>query len=64
VFETIQRGVQRPLLNLEGSTGDLLDAQQDAVAVQLAEGNGFENEDVERPREQVGGMSHSFSYVA
>jgi hypothetical protein len=40
-LEAIQGRVERALLNLQRAAGDLLDAQQHAVAVQLTERNRF-----------------------
>jgi hypothetical protein len=42
------------LLNLQRAAGDLLDAQQHAVAVELAQRHGFENEQIEGAWEQAG----------
>src|SRR5262245_13056243 len=44
VLEPIQRGVERALLDRQRLVRDLLNAQQHAVAVQLAERNRLEDE--------------------
>ena len=49
MFEAIERGIERALLDFSGALfQDLLDAQKNAVAVQRAERDGFEDEHVER----------------
>ncbi len=53
VFEAIQRRVERALLNLQTIFGNLLDAQQNAIAVQRTERNGLENEHVQRALQKV-----------
>src|SRR5688500_3240593 len=44
LFETVKGGIERALLDVQRVPGDLLDAQQHAIAVQLAERHGFQNE--------------------
>src|SRR6266850_7012617 len=58
VFETIQGGVQRALLNFQAIFRNLLNAQQDAVAVQRAQGNRLEDEHVERALQKVKLLVH------
>jgi len=53
VFQAIRRRIQRALLNLQTIFRNLLDAQQNAVAVQWAEGNGLEDQHVERTLQNV-----------
>jgi len=53
VFEAVEGGVEGALLDFELAAGDLLDAEQDSVAVEGAEGDGFEDEHVEGSLEEV-----------
>src|ERR1700686_1163113 len=53
MLQTIERRVERALLNLEALLGHLLDAQQDAIAMQRAEGNGFEDQHIESALQKV-----------
>ena len=54
VLEPVERRIERALRDLQGVAGDLLDAEQDAVAVQRLERHRLENQHVERARQQVG----------
>src|SRR5206468_3148592 len=47
MFEAVQRRIQRPLLDLELVAGNLLDAQQYAVAVKRSEGDRLQDQKVE-----------------
>src|SRR4030095_8012308 len=58
VLEAIQRRIERALLDAEALLRDLLDAEQDAVAVERAERNGLEDQHVERPLQQFGWLAH------
>src|SRR5215471_14146658 len=53
-FEAVESGIECALLDLERAAGDLADAQEDAVAVESAEGDGFEDQDVESAGEEGG----------
>jgi hypothetical protein len=53
-FHAVKGGEQRPGLYLEGTFGDLFDAAGDAQAVQLGEGERFQDQHVESALEQVG----------
>ena len=53
MFQAIERRVQRALLNLKLVAGNLLDAQEHAVAVERSERDGLEDEKVERPLQQL-----------
>jgi len=53
MLEPIDRGIQAPLLNLEQRLRELLDPEQNAVAVHWPEGEGFEDEQVEGALEQL-----------
>ena len=46
MFEPVERGIERALLNFEAVFRDLLDAQENAVTVQRPERDGFEDEHV------------------
>ena len=50
--------IECALFNREGSAGDLLDAQQDAVAVQAAERDGLEDQQIESALEEFGFPIH------
>src|SRR5262249_44720223 len=54
MFEAIERRIERALLDGERVAGDLLDAEQDAVAVQRPERGRLQDEQIERPAEQRG----------
>src|SRR6202030_2454512 len=58
VFKTIERGVERPLLNFQLLPGNLLDAQQDAITVERDERNGLENQHVEGALDEVELFAH------
>src|SRR6266849_3951986 len=53
VLQPVQRRVQGTLLNLQPIFRNLLDAQQNAVAVQRAEGNSLEDQHVQRALQKV-----------
>jgi hypothetical protein len=57
-LEAVEGGVEGALFDGEGSAGDLFDAQEDAVAVKAAEGDGFEDEEVEGALEEFGFPMH------
>jgi hypothetical protein len=52
MFQTIKRGIQRALLNLQPVFRNLLDAQQNAVAMQWAQRHRFENQHVQRAQQK------------
>jgi hypothetical protein len=52
MLEAVERRVERTLLDLERAARDLPDAQQHGVAVQLAERDRLEDEEVEGAREK------------
>ncbi len=54
LLESLERGVQRSLVNLERAIGDLLDALTDSPPVHGFERERFEHEEVERAAEGVG----------
>ena len=56
VLEAVQRGIQRALLDEECAAGDLLDPEQHAIAVQLAQRYGLEDEEIERAGKQSRGI--------
>jgi hypothetical protein len=59
MLQAIESGVQRALLNLEEIFGDLLDAQEDAVAMQRAKRDGFEDEHVQSALEKFELLGHA-----
>jgi hypothetical protein len=59
--KTEEGGVEGALFDEEGAAGDLLDAEENAVAVKGAEGDGFENEQVQSAGEKVGLRRHRAS---
>ena len=61
VFEAEERGVERALLDGELVAGDLLDAEQDAIAVERAERDCLEDEHVEGSLHEVELVGHGFS---
>jgi hypothetical protein len=52
--EAEEGGVEGALFDEESATGNLLDAEEDAVAVERAEGDGFENEQIEGAGKEIG----------
>ena len=59
MLEAIQRGIERALLNEQCAAGDLLDAKEHAVAVQLAERDRLQNEEVEGAGEDTRWICHA-----
>src|SRR5262245_15455633 len=59
MFEAIQRRIERALLDQEALLRDLLDAEQDAIAVQRSQRNGLEDEKVERALQQLCRVTHA-----
>src|SRR6185436_5505648 len=59
MLEAIECGVQRALLNEQCAAGDLLDTKEHAIAVQLAERDCLENEEVESAGEDTRGVGHA-----
>ena len=53
-LETVQRRIEGALLHLQDVLGDLLDPLRDGVAVDRAERNDLEDQDIERAPKQVG----------
>src|SRR5580700_5693396 len=53
VFQPVERGIERALLNLQAVFRNLLDAQQNAVAMQRAERDGLEDQHVQSALQQV-----------
>src|SRR5206468_10445920 len=51
ILETVERRIQRPVLDLQHLVGSLLDGVRDRVPVRGAEGQGFQDQQVERPLE-------------
>ena len=59
MLEAIQRGIERALLDLQAVLRDLLDAEQDAVAVQRPQRDGLEDEEVEGALQQLCRVAHA-----
>src|SRR6185437_14921478 len=53
VFQPVQRGIQGPLRDIERLSRNLLNAKQHAISVQRLQGDGFEDQHVERAGQQV-----------
>ena len=53
MLQAIERRVERPLLNNQRLPGNLLNSQQNTVAVQRSQRDGFQDQQVERPLQQV-----------
>ena len=47
-LEAVQRRIERALLDVQRAAGDLLDAQQHAISMQLAERDRFQDQQIER----------------
>ena len=58
--QTMQRGIERPLLHLQHVVGRLLDGLRDRVAVRGAGEEGFENQEVERALQQLDALAGLF----
>src|SRR5579864_1395628 len=56
--QAAERGIERSLLDQQRAPGDRPDAQQHSVTVQRAEGNGFENQKIERAGKKLGLVGH------
>jgi hypothetical protein len=59
VLQAVERRIERALLDLQRPAGDLPDPQQHAVAVQLAERDGLEDE-----QSRVPGRTPAWSFIA
>src|SRR5262245_33773946 len=53
MLEPIEGGIERTLLDGERASGDLLDAQQHAVAMLRAERDGLEDQQIERAGQEL-----------
>jgi hypothetical protein len=53
MFEAEERGIQRTLLDGELVARDLLNAEENAVAVERAEGDRLQDEHVEGPLHEI-----------
>ena len=63
MLEAIERGVQGSLLNLQCVARDLLDAQEDAVAMLRTQRDGFENQEVQRALQEFGRRGHEVALL-
>src|SRR5580658_861516 len=61
VFQSVERWVQRSLLDLQLLIGDLLYAKQNPVAMQRAERDGFEDQHVQGTVQQIDLFPHDLS---
>jgi hypothetical protein len=52
IAATLITSIKRPLLNLQGASGNLLDAQEHAVAMELPQRDGFQDEEIESAGQQ------------
>jgi hypothetical protein len=46
-FQPVERRIKGALLDLQRAPGELLDAEENAVAVERAEGDSFKDEEIE-----------------
>lgn len=60
LFHAMESGKERAGFDLKGAAGDLFDATGDGEAVKLGQGQGLEDEHVERAEEQVGLVGRHF----
>ena len=58
LLEAVERRVERALLDLKGAVGDLLDARENPVTVQLAERDGAEDEQIESAGDDGDAFGH------
>ena len=61
MLESIERRVQRALLDFQSAGGNLLNAQQNAVTVQGTERDGLEDEQIERALQKIQPGGQCFS---
>jgi hypothetical protein len=59
--EAKETGIERALFNEQGVAGDLSDTEEDAVAVERAEGDGTEDEEIESTGKKLCLVSHMLS---
>jgi hypothetical protein len=58
MLQAVQRRVERSRTHLEDFAGDLLDAKRDAPSVHRLEGDGFQDQEIQRALEQVSRFAH------
>ncbi len=58
LFQPVQRRVERALVDLEDVLGKLADALRNAPAVHGFEGDGLQNQQVQRALDQIVGFTH------
>jgi hypothetical protein len=61
VLEAEKRGIERTLLDGELIAGDLLDAEENSVTVERAQGDRLQDEHVEGPLHEIELTGHGFS---
>jgi len=59
--EAMERGIERSLVDFQDAAGDLLDPLADPPAVHGLERDGFEDQEIEGPLEDVGIGLHGLS---
>jgi hypothetical protein len=64
MLEALQRGIERSLIDVESSAGDLLNAESDSPAVHWLEGEGLEDEEVDAAAECVGFLRMSLGHAS
>src|SRR4029079_8709049 len=62
-LEAVERGGQRALRDVDRFAGDLVDAEQDAVAMERLQRDGLQDQQVERARQQLGGLAHAVTLL-
>src|SRR6185312_3170875 len=65
LLEPLQRGIERPLIDVEGPARELLDACADPPPVHRLEGERFQNQQIEGPTQDVGLIGgHGFCRIS
>src|SRR5688572_32216468 len=61
LLEPVERGIERPLVDLEDVVGELAHELRDSPSVQGTEAQCLEDEEIERALEQIGAGCHDTS---
>jgi hypothetical protein len=56
MFEAIERRIERTLLNDELFTRDLLDAEENSIAMKISKRDGLEDKEIECPLKEISGL--------
>src|SRR5262249_62411149 len=64
MLETVERGIEGPLGDLQGLSRNLLDPQQHTVTVERPQGNSLENEHVQEPGQKLCRVIHFDALLA